>query len=89
MPRLRRLAEHRRPRDEAARDARVRGALVEHRYQLVGADALGLSEGAVKVALHRLRRRYRDALRAAIAETVEGPDLVDDEIRHLLEALSE
>ena len=48
---------------------------------------LGLTEGATKVALHRLRSRYRDVLRSAIAETVEAPDLVDDEIRHLLQAL--
>jgi RNA polymerase sigma-70 factor (ECF subfamily) len=48
---------------------------------------LGLTEGATKVALHRLRGRYRDVLRAVIAETVEAPDLVDDEIRHLLQAL--
>lgn len=53
----------------------------------VGAS-LGLSEGATKVAVHRLRGRYRDVLRAAIAETVESPDLVDDEIRRLLEALA-
>lgn len=51
-------------------------------------ERLGLTEGATKVALHRLRGRYRDVLRAAIAETVEAPDLVDDEIRHLLQALS-
>jgi RNA polymerase sigma factor (sigma-70 family) len=49
---------------------------------------LGLSEGAVKVALHRLRRRYRDTLRAAIAETVAHPAEIDDEIRHLLGALA-
>ncbi len=51
------------------------------------AAALGLSEGAVKVALHRLRRRYRDLLRAAIAETVATPEEVEDEIRHLLGAV--
>ncbi|MCK6478732.1 MAG: sigma-70 family RNA polymerase sigma factor [Planctomycetes bacterium] len=52
------------------------------------AARLGLSEGAVRVALHRLRRRYRDLLRGAIAETVGSPEEVDDEIRHLLEALA-
>jgi RNA polymerase sigma factor (sigma-70 family) len=50
--------------------------------------AIGLSEGATKVALHRLRRRYRDVLRATIAETVADPGEVDDEIHHLLAALA-
>jgi RNA polymerase sigma-70 factor (ECF subfamily) len=50
--------------------------------------AIGLSEGATKVALHRLRRRYREVLRAAIGETVADPADVDDEIRHLLGALA-
>lgn len=49
---------------------------------------LGMTEGAVKVAAHRLRRRYRDLLRATIAETVADPSEVDDEIRHLMEALA-
>lgn len=48
---------------------------------------LGLSEGAVKVAVHRLRQRYRDKLRAVIAETVDGPAAVDDELRDLFAAL--
>ncbi len=52
------------------------------------AARLGMSEGAVKVAVHRLRRRYRDALREAIAETVADAAEVDDEIRHLLAALA-
>ena len=52
------------------------------------AELLGMGIPAVKVALHRLRRRYRDLLRAAIAETVAAPDDVDDEIRHLADALA-
>jgi RNA polymerase sigma-70 factor (ECF subfamily) len=48
---------------------------------------LGLSEGAVKVAVHRLRQRYREKLRAVIAETVASPSQVDDEIRDLFAAL--
>jgi RNA polymerase sigma-70 factor (ECF subfamily) len=53
------------------------------------AAALGMTEGAVKAALHRLRRRYRDLLRAAVADTLEGPDPadVDAELRELLAAL--
>jgi RNA polymerase sigma factor (sigma-70 family) len=50
--------------------------------------ALGMSEGAVKVAAHRLRRRYREILRAEIAETVADPGEVEDELRHLIAVLS-
>ncbi len=45
------------------------------------------SEGAVKVAVHRLRKRYRDLVRREIAETVAQPEEIDDEIRYLLAAL--
>lgn len=48
------------------------------------AARLGTSEGAVKVALHRLRVRYGDVLRAEVAETVARPGDVDAELRHLL-----
>lgn len=51
------------------------------------AERLGVSEGAVKTAVHRLRGRYRDLLRAEIAETVGSTDEVDSEIRELLGAL--
>lgn len=52
------------------------------------AEKLGMNEGAVKVAVHRLRHRYRDALRAEIASTIGNPEEVDDELRHLFAALS-
>jgi RNA polymerase sigma-70 factor (ECF subfamily) len=52
------------------------------------ARTLAMSESAAKMALHRLRRRYRDLLRARIAETVATPADVDDELRHLLAALA-
>jgi RNA polymerase sigma factor (sigma-70 family) len=52
------------------------------------AAALGMTEGAVKIAAHRLRRRYRDRLRTAIAETVATPDDVEAEIRDLFTILS-
>jgi len=47
----------------------------------------GMSEGAVKVAVHRLRRRYRELIRDEIAQTVATPADVEDELRHLLAAL--
>jgi RNA polymerase sigma-70 factor (ECF subfamily) len=46
-----------------------------------------MTEGAVKVAVHRLRKRYRGLLRAEIAETVSDPSDIDDEMRHLVAAL--
>jgi RNA polymerase sigma-70 factor (ECF subfamily) len=52
------------------------------------AKRLGSSEGAIKVAAHRLRQRYREVLRAEIAETVSDREEVDDELRHLFAALS-
>lgn len=52
------------------------------------AAALEMSEGAVKVAAHRLRKRYRDLLRAEIAETVADSTEIDDEIRDLFAALA-
>jgi RNA polymerase sigma-70 factor (ECF subfamily) len=55
-------------------------------YAEIGAQ-LGMSEGAVKVAVHRLRQRYRDVLRAEIAETVDGSEAVEEEIRALFAAL--
>ncbi|HXG46311.1 MAG TPA: sigma-70 family RNA polymerase sigma factor [Methylomirabilota bacterium] len=56
--------------------------------QTDAARQLGLSEGAVKVGIHRLRKRFRDAVRAEIAQTLREPSLVDEELRHLVEALS-
>ncbi len=52
------------------------------------ATRLRTSEGAVKVAVHRLRQRYRELLRAEIADTVASPAEVEDEIRNLFAALA-
>ncbi|MEW4566634.1 sigma-70 family RNA polymerase sigma factor [Tautonia sp. JC769] len=54
---------------------------------LAVAEALGMTEGAVQVAAHRLRKRYRDAILALIAETVDDPAQIDEELRDLLAAL--
>lgn len=48
---------------------------------------LGMSAGAVKVAVHRLRRRWRELLREEIAQTVADPAEIDEEIRYLLDCL--
>ena len=52
------------------------------------ARELGMTEGAVKVAVHRLRERYRALVRAEIADTVASSTEIEDELRHLFAALS-
>jgi len=52
------------------------------------ATRLGRNEGAIKTAVHRLRRRFRDVLRHEVAETVAVPDEVDDELRYLRDVLA-
>jgi len=51
-------------------------------YRQTAAD-LDMTEAAVKVAVHRLRRRFGELLRAAAAPTVNDPEEIDDEIRYL------
>jgi len=51
------------------------------------AAKLGVSEGTVKSAVHRLRQRYRQLLRDEIAQTVAEPGEVDEELRHLFAVL--
>ena len=83
-------------REEFAREGRERvferlkdflgGAAAEAPYRQAAAD-LDMTEAAVKMAVHRLRRQYRRLLRAQIAQTVVSPEEIDDEIRHLFAAL--
>jgi RNA polymerase sigma-70 factor (ECF subfamily) len=49
---------------------------------------LGLSEAALRVAVHRQRQRYRELLRAEVANTVLGPNDVEAEMRHLFKVLA-
>lgn len=67
--------------------ARLRGFLTGEQpkvpYREVAAE-LGRSETAVKTSVHRLRLRFGALLRDQIAATVESPQEVDDEVRHLL-----
>ena len=51
------------------------------------ARELGTSAGAVKVAVHRLRRRYREELRRRVADTVGSDQDVEDELQYLLKTL--
>jgi len=59
------------------------GRQAEVSYATIAAQ-LGMNEGGVKVAVHRLRQRFRDLLRQEVANTVEQTSEVDDELRHLL-----
>jgi RNA polymerase sigma-70 factor (ECF subfamily) len=52
------------------------------------ASELGMSEGAVKVAVHRLRRQFRDQLRNEIGHTVSSAEEIEDELRYLRSAVS-
>lgn len=49
---------------------------------------LGLSEGAARGAMHRLRERFRERLRGAVAETLADPAELEPELRHLLAVVS-
>ena len=49
---------------------------------------LGMSEGSIKVAAHRLRGTFRDALREEIGQTVAHPEDLEDELSHLIAALA-
>jgi RNA polymerase sigma-70 factor (ECF subfamily) len=51
------------------------------------AEELGMSEPAIKVAVHRMRQRYKELLRAEIAQTVDGDQEIDDELRDLFRAV--
>jgi DNA-directed RNA polymerase specialized sigma24 family protein len=55
-------------------------------YREIAAQ-IGVTEGSVKVAVHRLRRRFREVLRDEVMQTVSGAEEVDEEIRFLLAAL--
>jgi RNA polymerase sigma-70 factor (ECF subfamily) len=52
------------------------------------ASELGISEGALKVAVHRLRRKFREVVRAEIADTVASPQEVKEEMQYLLAVVS-
>ncbi len=52
------------------------------------ASALQTTEAAARVALHRLRKRFREVFREAVAETLSAPEDPDQEVRYVLEVLS-
>ena len=84
-------------REETA--AAGKSELFEHLRSFVAGDSevtcsgvaseLGLSESAVKSAVHRLRQRYRELVRDEIAHTVADPAEIDAEIRYLIALMSQ
>lgn len=52
------------------------------------ATQLSLSESAIKVTIHRLRQRFREAVKSEIAHTVPAESDIDDELRHLIAVLA-
>jgi RNA polymerase sigma-70 factor (ECF subfamily) len=84
-------------RDENSGDGKAKIYAQLQRFLMVGKDdisyghtaaALQLSEGAVRVAVHRLRRRYRELLREEIAQTLSDPAQADEEMQVLFSALT-
>ena len=72
--------------------AALRLGLVSDRSSLPYAElarTLHLSESGVRVAVHRLRQRYRELLRSEIANTVDSGEAVDAEMRHLFNVLAQ
>lgn len=83
--------------DECSRDGKACRFAQAKGFLTVGQDAipysqaarqLGLEEGTLRVAVHRLRKRYRELLRDEIAQTLENPAQVDEELRSLLATLA-
>jgi RNA polymerase sigma factor (sigma-70 family) len=64
------------------------GARESQPYKELAAK-LDTNEGAIKVAVHRLRKRYRELIRAEIANTLDGSQDIAEEMRHLFSALTE
>jgi RNA polymerase sigma factor (sigma-70 family) len=84
-------AEHQAAGKEGEFDA-LKGTLTAERGAIAYAELaarLNATEGAARVAVHRLRKRFRELFRAAIADTVENPADVDDEVRYVARVLGE
>jgi DNA invertase Pin-like site-specific DNA recombinase len=61
---------------------------IDNFSQAEAGHQLGLTEGAVKVAIHRLRKQFRELVKSELAQTVETPEQVQEELNYLLEVLS-
>ena len=72
--------------------AALRGTLTGDQPEVGYAElgrTLDMNEGAIKIAVHRLRKRYRELLRAEIAQTVSDPEQVAEELRALFAAFQD
>jgi RNA polymerase sigma factor (sigma-70 family) len=85
-------------RQEFARDGKaalfeqLKGSLMAEKGEIPNRETaaiLGMNEGAVKVAIYRLRRRFRKLFHEEVANTVEDQKDVEEEIRHLFESFSD
>jgi len=71
---------------------RLKACLTADRGEISYAEiarALGQSEGTVRVAVHRLRKRFREVFREEIAQTVSSPEEIESEVRYLVGVLAE
>ncbi len=88
---LARLEEEYRQDGRHAWIAAMRPALTTDRGALnyaEMAETLGITEAAARVAVHRLRQRYRQLIRTEVASTVASPEEVEAEMHHLFEVLT-
>lgn len=86
-----RLRQEYQAEGKAAQFVELQGCLAQARAAVPYAEVaarLGSSEGALRVTVHRLRQRYRDLLRAEIADTVSSPEEVEEELRDLFRVLA-
>jgi RNA polymerase sigma factor (sigma-70 family) len=71
---------------------RLKGCLTAERGEISYAEiaaALGMSESTARVAVHRLRKRFRELFREEIAHTVSSPEEIEEEVRYLMSVLAE
>jgi RNA polymerase sigma-70 factor (ECF subfamily) len=60
---------------------------VEYGQSAAVAEATGVSKAGLSLAVHRMRRRYRELVRGEIAHTVSNPAELEEEMRYLLEVI--
>ena len=87
---LTRLRDHHVSAGKGEMFDRLKGSLIGDGTGVPHADvarALGMTEGAVRVAVHRLRRQFRDTLIQEIGETVSDPTDISGEIEYLMKAV--
>jgi len=84
-------------RDENSADGKAAVYSQCERFLMLGKDAISygqaaaalqMTEGALRVIVHRLRRRYRELLREEIGQTLADPALADEEMQALFSALT-